>query len=471
MVFSSLLFLFWFLPVFFALYYICPAKYRNIVLLIGSIIFYGWGEPKYLLLLVLSILVNYAAGLAIGRFRESTGQVANEGNDRITRPAREKICLILALVFDFGMLLFFKYINFFIDNLNHLTGLQIGAVALTLPLGISFYTFQIVSYVVDVYRGKVKAERSVLTLGTYLCMFPQLIAGPIVVYSDVETALHERKITLSSIAEGVSVFILGLGSKVLIANNVGALWTEMSEAGFENLSMPMAWLTMLSFSLQIYFDFNGYSLMAIGLGKMLGFTFPQNFNHPYMSKSITEFWRRWHMTLSGWFREYVYIPLGGNRKGAGRTYVNLLIVWALTGFWHGADWNFVLWGLFFFVILAIEKRFLSGFLEKHPVIASVYAKLLIAFSWMIFAITDLKQIGVFFTRLFSFTGGTDALYYLRNYGVIMLIGCVLSTPVLAGAYHKFRMRVPGIVVSMLIFFASVAYLADAGYNPFLYFRF
>ncbi|MBO4901275.1 MAG: MBOAT family protein [Lachnospiraceae bacterium] len=455
MIFSSLLFLFWFLPIFFTLYYVCPAKYRNIVLFAGSIVFYGWGEPKFLILLLLSIIVNYAAGRLIGHF---------------TGPAR-KISLIFALVFDFGMLLFFKYINFFIGNLNHLTGLHLTDVAVTLPLGISFYTFQIASYVIDVYRGKVRAERSILTLGTYLCMFPQLIAGPIVVYADVAEKLHERRVTLSEITDGVSIFILGLGSKVLIANNVGALWTEAGKIGYENLSTPLAWLAMLSFSLQIYFDFNGYSLMAIGLGKMLGFTFPKNFNHPYMARSITDFWRRWHMTLSGWFREYVYIPLGGNRKGTARTYVNLLIVWALTGFWHGADWNFILWGLFFFVVLAVEKLFLTDFLEKHPVFSHVYAKLLIAFSWMLFAITDFSQIGVFFTRLFGLKGGTDWLYYGRNYGVILLIGCILSTPVLSGLFERYGKRIPGIAVCMLIFLASVAYLADAGYNPFLYFRF
>ncbi len=456
MIFSSLLFIFWFLPIFFILYYVCPARFRNIVLFAGSIVFYGWGEPKFLILLILSICVNYAAGRLIGHFQ---------------RPVPRKVFLIFALVFDFGMLLFFKYINFFIGNLNHLTGLSLSEVAVTLPLGISFYTFQIASYVIDVYWEKVKSERSILTLGTYLCMFPQLIAGPIVVYSDVADALHERRVNPADIGDGISIFILGLGSKVLIANHVGALWTETGKIGYGNLSMPLAWLSMLSFTLQIYFDFNGYSLMAIGLGKMLGFRFPKNFNHPYMARSITDFWRRWHMTLSGWFREYVYIPLGGNRKGTARTYVNLFIVWSLTGFWHGASWNFVCWGLFFFVVLSIEKLFLTAFLERHPVISHVYAKLLIAMSWMIFAITDFSQIGVFFTRLFSFSAGADALYYLRNYGVILCIGCVLSTPVLSGLYEKYKTRVPGIIVSMLILFASVAYLADAGYNPFLYFRF
>ena len=472
MVFSSLLFLFWFLPVFFTVYYLCPARFKNTVLLIGSMIFYSWGEPKFLLLLLLSIAVNYAAGLGISHFALRDRQGNEQSPDvKITHVMQQRLCLIGAMAFDFGMLIFFKYINFFIENINRAGAFQLSPVAVTLPLGISFYTFQIASYVIDVYRGKVKAERNLLTLGTYLSMFPQLIAGPIVVYSDVERALHERKIHLSDVAEGVSVFILGLSSKVLIANNVGALWTEAGKIGYANLSMGMAWLSMLAFSLQIYFDFNGYSLMAIGLGKMLGFSFPQNFNMPYLSKSITEFWRRWHMTLSGWFREYVYIPLGGNRKGEFRTYVNLFIVWTLTGFWHGADWNFVCWGLFFFVVLTVEKLFLKDFLDRHPVLSHVYAKLLIAFSWMIFAITDFSQIGVFFSRLFSFRGGSDALYYLQNYGVFLGLGVLFSTPVFRGLYEKYKLRVPGLIVSMVLLFASIAYLANAGYNPFLYFRF
>lgn len=457
MIFSSLLFLFWFIPIFFIIYYVCPRKGRNAVLFIGSIVFYSWGEPKFLILLFLSIAVNYLAGRLLAFYRE--------------RPLASKLCLTWAMCFDFGMLLFFKYINFFIDNVNSLTGLSISAVSVTLPLGISFYTFQIASYVVDVYRGKVEAEKSPLILGTYLCMFPQLIAGPIVVYSDVASGLHNREIKLNEVSDGIMTFIMGLGSKVLIANNVGALWNEAEKIGYGNLSMPMAWLCMLAYTLQIYFDFNGYSLMAIGLGKMLGFEFPRNFNFPYMSGSITEFWRRWHMTLSGWFREYVYIPLGGNRKGKARTYVNLLIVWSLTGFWHGASWNFVLWGMFFFVILVLEKSALLPFLNRHPVLAHVYAKLLIGLSWMIFAITDFKSLGLYFARLFSFTADASVLYYLRNYGVVLVLGCILSTTVLCKPYEKYKSKWQGMVVACLILIASVAYLADAGYNPFLYFRF
>ena len=302
-------------------------------------------------------------------------------------------------------------------------------------------------------------------------MFPQLIAGPIVVYGLVAKELQERTYSLEKFEEGIRIFILGLGSKVLIANNVGMLWDDVAQIGYTHISMPLAWLGMLAYTLQIYFDFNGYSLMAIGLGKMLGFDLPQNFNFPYISRSITEFWRRWHMTLSGWFREYLYIPLGGNRRGKARNYLNLFIVWAATGFWHGAAWNFICWGLLFFVILTAEKEGLGIFLEKHVIFSRVYTLLLIGFSWMIFAITDPLQIAVYFQRLFSFEPGADAVYYLKNYGVILAIGSILSTPVLKGFYEKKKKSAAGVIASILILLASVAYLTDAAYNPFLYFRF
>lgn len=456
MIFSSLLFLFWFMPVFFMIYYLVPMRAKNFVLLVGSMVFYGWGEPKYLILLVISILVNYLAGLLIHRFRGRA----------------DRIVLICALVFDIGMLFFFKYINFFIENINAFTGSNIAEVNITLPLGISFYTFQIMSYVIDLYRGKVEVERSVINLGTYLCMFPQLIAGPIVVYSDVSTALKGRKISASAIEEGLCTFTLGLGSKVLIANNAGEFWRELEKTGYENISAPLAWLGMLAFTLQIYFDFNGYSMMAIGLGKMLGFEFPKNFDLPYISSSITEYWRRWHMTLSGWFRDYLYIPLGGNRRGKARVILNLFIVWFVTGFWHGADWNFILWGLYFFVLLMIERAGFAGFLEKRKIFAHVYSLLAIGFGWMLFAITDLKQLAVYLGRLF--TGGVSGseVYYIRNYFVIMLLGCLLSSGLGNKVYDKISKR-KGVTAVMLtgILILSVAFLADASYNPFLYFRF
>ena len=453
MVFSSLLFLFWFLPIFFLIYYIVHKKYKNAVLLIGSIAFYAWGEPKFLLLIFISVLVNYFAGIVMSKTNH------------------KRVVLISALFYDFGMLLIFKYTNFFIENINRISGLNLEKVNITLPLGISFYTFQIASYIIDLYKGEIEKEKNIINLGTYLCMFPQLIAGPIVVYSDVSKKLHERKVTLFDVEEGVRIFILGLGAKVIIANNAGSLFDRARELGFSNISMPLAWLSMISYTIQIYFDFNGYSLMAIGLGKMLGFDFPKNFDSPYISRSLTEFWRRWHITLSTWFREYVYIPLGGNRKGSIRTYVNLFIVWTLTGFWHGASWNFVLWGMFFFIMLSIEKLGFIKLLNKCKILSHIYALFFINISWMIFAITDMKELGVFLGRLFSFTYSDDFIFYLRNYIGIIILGCVFSTPLLKNIYEKNKRKISGIAVCIIIFIVSVAYLADATYNPFLYFRF
>ena len=457
MIFSSLLFLFWFMPVFFAVYYLVPAKAKNIVLFLGSIVFYAWGEPKYLLLILVSILVNYILGLLIGRFSTS---------EKI-----RKTFFIAALVFDISLLLFFKYIGFFISNINSAFGAGIPEINVSLPLGISFYTFQIMSYIIDLYRGKVKAETSVLRLGTYIVMFPQLIAGPIVVYSEVSEGLKKRSIRAEDVEEGLKVFILGLASKVLIANNVGMLWKELSQIGYDRISTPLAWLGALAFTLQIYFDFNGYSLMATGLGRMLGFSFPKNFDHPYVSVSITEFWRRWHITLSSWFREYLYFPLGGSRKGPVRNYVNLLIVWAVTGFWHGADWNFILWGLYFFVLLSIEKLFLLKRLKDHRTAGHIYTMFFVIISWVIFSITDPGQLSLYLTRLFGGYGGEDILYYLRNYGCILLLGCLFSTPVFEGLYRRIKDRSAGVFVSLALLVCSVAYLADASFNPFLYFRF
>jgi len=453
MVFSSLLFIFWFIPIFFLVYYLTPQRFKNAVLFLGSIIFYAWGEPTFLILIFLSILVNYSAGLLIERFCD-----------------KKKIILILALLFDFGMLVIFKYTGFFVSNINSLFGLGIKVPSLTLPLGISFYTFQIASYVIDLYRGKIKAEHNIITLGSYLVMFPQLIAGPIVVYKEVSDELHNRTVTWARVEEGIGIFILGLSSKVLIANQCGALFDELSLIGYKNISMPLAWLGVVAYTLQIYFDFNGYSLMAIGLGKMMGFNLPSNFNYPYISCSLTEFWRRWHITLSTWFRDYVYIPLGGNRKGKIRTYVNLFIVWFLTGFWHGAGWNFILWGLFFFVFLSLEKSFLGVFLKKHSVFARIYSLLLIGMSWMIFAITDFNLLTTYFKKLFSIRLGSDVIYYLRNYGILIIIACFCSIPLSKRIYDKIPRSGQSLILLML-FLLSVSYLADASFNPFLYFRF
>ena len=458
MIFSSLLFLFRFLPVFFIIYYLVPQRFKNVTLLIGSIIFYAWGEPKFLVLIIVSILVNYLAGLLIAHFDKSKSKL-------------KTVTLAVAVTYNLLALFVFKYIDFFISNINGVFGTEFKLFELTLPLGISFYTFQIMSYVIDLYNGKIKVEKSPVILGTYLSMFPQLIAGPIVVYSDVSEKLHERKVTLNQIEEGIATFILGLGSKVLVANNVGMLWDDIAAIGYENIHAGTAWLGVIAFSLQIFFDFNGYSLMAIGLGKMLGFEFPKNFDFPYISRSLTEFWRRWHITLSTWFRDYVYIPLGGNRKGQARTYVNLFIVWFLTGFWHGAGWNFIFWGLFFFVMLSVEKSGLKKFLDTHLMVSRVYSIVLIGLSWMIFAITDIKELGIYFSKLIAFGIDNNAIYFVRNYGIILIVGCVLSTPIFKGLYERNRKKPLGIILLCLILVTSVAYLTDATYNPFLYFRF
>ncbi|MCR5790592.1 MAG: MBOAT family protein, partial [Lachnospiraceae bacterium] len=409
-------------------------------------------------LIILSILFNFAFGLLIEKWDDS--------------PGRRRTAFILMLCLNIGLLLYFKYAAFFVENLNAFCGLSLPVPDIALPLGISFYTFQIMSYGIDLYRRKIRAAHSLLKLGTYIVMFPQLIAGPIVVYSEVEEDLRSRTISFSAVEEGIRIFILGLASKVLIANNVGQLWEELQVLGYDNISTPLAWLGALAFTLQIYFDFNGYSLMAIGLGRMLGFSFPKNFDFPYISASITEFWRRWHMTLSAWFREYLYIPLGGNRRGKGRSCFNLFVVWFLTGFWHGAAWNFILWGLYFFVLLLLERAFLRDFLRKHRIFSHVYTMFFVMISWVIFAITELPSLTQYLGRMFSACGGRDIIYYyLGNYGVVLALGCLLSTPALRRAYGRIRESFGGVLLHMALLLLSVAYLADLSFNPFLYFRF
>lgn len=471
MVFSSLTFLFAFLPIFLILYYCSPAKYRNGLLFTGSLVFYGIGEPLYLCLIICSVLVNLGIGLLI---------------DRSERLSGKRLWLITGLLYNFGLLFFFKYTNFFLENINGVLRLchsstQLKLLELTLPLGISFYTFQIVSYIVDVYRGKVKADHSVISLGAYLCMFPQLIAGPIVVYSDIRRELHERTITIHNLDDGLKTFILGLGFKVLLANRVGTLWNEVCTIGFESISTPLAWLGSLAYSMQLYFDFCGYSLMAIGLGKMLGFTIPENFHHPYLSRSVTDFWRRWHITLGAWFREYVYIPLGGNRKGRIRTIVNLGIVWLLTGFWHGAAWNFILWGVFIFLLEILEKNLLLPVLNHKSIAAHIFSHiymiLYILVSWTIFAISDFNQLAMYLARMFPFFGmghtlnSYDFVKYLTDYGVLLICCILFCTAGPEKLYHRFKNKLGGIVIALIIFWYSVYYLAIGMNNPFLYFRF
>ena len=471
MVFSSLTFLFAFLPIFLVLYYCSPAKYRNGLLFMGSLVFYGIGEPLYLCLIICSVLVNLGIGLLI---------------DRSGRLSGKRLWLITGLLYNFGLLFFFKYTNFFLENINGVLRLchsstQLKLLELTLPLGISFYTFQIVSYIVDVYRGKVEADHSVISLGAYLCMFPQLIAGPIVVYSDVRRELHKRTITIHNLDDGLKTFILGLGFKVLLANRVGTLWNEVCTIGFESISTPLAWLGSLAYSMQLYFDYCGYSLMAIGLGKMLGFTIPENFHHPYLSRSVTDFWRRWHITLGAWFREYVYIPLGGNRKGRIRTIVNLGIVWLLTGFWHGSAWNFILWGVFIFLLEILEKNLLLPVLNHKSIAAHIFSHiymiLYILVSWTIFAISDFNQLAMYLARMFPFFGmghtlnSYDFVKYLTDYSVLLICCILFCTAGPEKLYHRFKNKLGGIVIALIIFWYSVYYLAIGMNNPFLYFRF
>lgn len=460
MVFSSLLFLFRFMPIAFAAYYLTPKRFKNITLLIASLVFYSWGEVRYFPIMLSIILVNYFAGLGIEKYRKNT--------------AVRRTILVVSIVFSVGFLAVFKYADFLLHNINDLLGTAIPYLQLTLPLGISFYTFQIMTYTIDVYLKKAGAERNLIDFGTFVVLFPQLIAGPIVKFVDIHKELKDRSITLAGVQQGIETFIQGLGSKVLLANSAGSLWTEIESIGFSNISTPLAWLGLVAYGVQIYFDFSGYSLMAIGMGKMLGFSFPQNFNYPYVSRSITEFWRRWHMTLSGWFREYLYIPMGGSRVKPARAFFNLFVVWACTGLWHGANWNFVLWGIYSFVMITIERLWLRPILEKHLIFSHIYAAFAILMGWALFAITDMNNLGIYFQRLFSFSGGNDWIFYLRNYAGVILLGMIFSVPIL----NRIRDRLPQkwamparLLFLIPVLLISVAYLVDSSYNPFLYFRF
>ncbi|HFE9684958.1 TPA: MBOAT family protein [Clostridium perfringens] len=455
MVFSSIMFIFRFLPIMFIIYYLTPKKFKNLSLLILSLVFYSWGEPKYFIIMLLSIGVDYSISIFIEKYR---------GKKIIT-----KVLLFCSLIFNLGMLILFKYLNFFIENINLVFGTSLSLIYLTLPLGISFYTFQTMSYTIDVYRGKIKAERNIINFGAYVCLFPQLIAGPIVKYSDIKNELKNRKIKVNQVEEGITEFIIGMGKKVLIANNIGLLWNEIQELGINYVSTPLLLLGVIAFSFQIYFDFSGYSSMAIGLGKMLGFDFPENFNFPYMSRSITEFWRRWHITLGAWFKEYVYIPMGGNRLGKNRTILNLFVVWFLTGFWHGAKYNFIIWGLYFFFLIVIEKVFLMNYLNKYKIFSHIYAIVCIVFGWALFSFEDLLGIKYLFQMEFSW----DFIYYLRNYFLVMIIAILGSTKLINNIYERFIKKNKSLecLVLMIVFTLSVAYLVDSTYNPFLYFRF
>lgn len=471
MLFSSITFLFTFLPCVILIYYISPKSIRNFILMLFSMIFYAWGEPKYIFVMLASIIVGYGMGLLTDYYKKKD------------RDKTARLAMIISVLVNLGILFFFKYIGFFTENLNKIPGIELKVLGHALPLGISFYTFQILSYSVDVYRGKAKCQNNIINLAAYITLFPQLIAGPIVRYETVAEQLDNRTESTSLFGDGVNRFVTGLGKKVLIANLCGELFDKLSGLPVSENTVVLSWICSIAFSLQIYFDFSGYSDMAIGLGKMFGFEFLENFDYPYISKSITEFWRRWHISLSTWFRDYVYIPLGGNRRGKGRTLFNIFIVWLLTGFWHGAEWNFIIWGLYYFVLLMLEKLFLLEWLKKAPgIIARLYSLFFINLGWVIFAYDKLPALK---GAVFNMFGGSGlafsndlTIYYLLSFGLFFIIAFVGATPVpkmLAAKFlnHKKEGLVTGFhaVFILCVLLLSTAFLASEAFNPFLYFRF
>lgn len=467
MVFSSILFMFIYLPIVLAVYYICPLKWRNWWLFIVNMVFYGWGEPVYILLMLFSIVMNYISGIFVGKYKDDN------------KPKAKRV-LVVNIIINLAMLMFFKYYDLFATTLNQIPGLGfIQPLGLTLPIGISFYTFQTMSYPIDIYRGDGNVQRNFISFGTFVALFPQLIAGPIVRYKDIDDQLTYREHSPDKFSSGIERFTIGLGKKVLIANNIGQLWDTYSAMPASELTFVGSWIGILAFSLQIYFDFSGYSDMAIGLGRMIGFEFLENFNYPYISKSITEFWRRWHISLGTWFRDYVYIPLGGNRKGKNRQLLNIAIVWALTGFWHGANWTFMLWGLYFAVFLIIEKLWLLERLEKAPaIVGHIYSLFVVICGWVLFQLNTLTEVGNYYKAMFGFgSGGTVSTadgYHAASFAVMFLIAIIASTPLLKNLFSKLSPKAKNFITPVLVLLALVictAYLVDATYNPFLYFRF
>lgn len=469
MLFSSITFLFLFLPIMLAVYYIAPPQWKNLLLLAGSLIFYAWGEPVYIILMILSILLNYFCGMDIENKSE------NE--------AKAKRSLVFAITVNIVLLVFFKYFGFLVESTNTLFGISISYRELALPIGISFYTFQEISYIVDVYRGKVKAQQSLVKYALYVSMFPQLVAGPIVCYGDIEKQLTARKISGRKLGQGAMLFIIGLSKKAVLANTLGKIFEEISSTSASNLTVLMAWLGCITYAFQIYFDFSGYSDMAIGLGRMFGFEFKKNFDVPYISKSITEFWRRWHIFLSSWFREYVYIPLGGNQCSISKNIVNLLIVWALTGMWHGAAWNFIVWGIYYGVILIMEKYVWGAVVDSLPkVVRRIYTMVLILIGWVFFFSPSL---GYALRYLFAMVGGgagiadSNAFFLLLTHWLFYLLA-ILGSSAAGSRILKSVIRIWGnsvvrtVVTGILFFgmlFISVAFLITDTYQPFLYFRF
>lgn len=464
MVFSSLVFMFAYLPITLLAYYLVPRQGRNIFLFIVNLIFYGWGEPRLVLLMVFNIFFNYIGGWLVDKYRADA--------------KKKKLFLILTCVLDIGILAVFKYTGMIAETLNMLPFLNIPELQISLPIGISFYTFQTMSYVIDVYRDDAPVSKNFINFGTYVALFPQLIAGPIVRYRDVAEQLVNRRETLEMFTKGVKLFMVGLAKKVIIANTMGTLTTNIFATTDEN-GVVGTWVGMIAYTFQIYFDFSGYSDMACGLGNMMGFEFLKNFNYPYIAKSITDFWRRWHISLSTWFKEYVYIPLGGNRKGVKRQILNLLIVWGLTGLWHGAAYNFVLWGLYYGLLLILEKFVLKKFLDRLPsFVQHIYTLFIIIIGWGLFYFTDVGQLGEFMVDLFNFGNGIcgdQAFNLIMSNLPMLIIAAVASTPLATMLYTRFEHRrfmwIPETLYCMGVLAVSTASLVNQSYNPFLYFRF
>ncbi len=471
MVFSSAVFLFVFFPITLVLYYLFSfkdsekdIKKKNIVLFISSLIFYAWGEPVYIVLMLISIFFNYNLGIDIE-------------NHKVSRKKRKSL-LIFGVVFNLFMLGFFKYSGFMVQNINSLFGAEIEYEGLPLPVGISFYTFQILSYVIDVYRGEVKAQKSFVAFGAYISMFPQLIAGPIVQYKDIDEQLKDRTVTIEKFYDGIIYFIRGFGKKVLFANTIGAVYTDVVSGDISSLSVVSSWVAVICYTLQIYFDFSGYSDMAVGLGKMFGFEFVQNFNFPYKATSIKDFWSRWHISLSSWFKDYLYIPLGGNRKGTKRTIINLLIVWSLTGLWHGAAWNFIAWGMLYGILLIAEKYLLQGFLDKLPkAVRYVGTMIVVMIGWVFFSSETMSQAMTLLGSMAGFGGGfidSQAKYLLSQNIFLIFVMSMSALGVFENVSSRQETRLKKALKSAMylgIFAVAIAYLISESYNPFLYFRF
>lgn len=464
MVFSSLVFMFAYLPITLLGYYLIPRQGRNIFLFFINLLFYGWGEPTLIVLMLINIAINYAGGYFVDKFRDNK--------------KKQKLFLVLTCVIDIGTLAVFKYTGMLVDTVNMLPFLNLPTPEISLPIGISFYTFQTMSYVIDVYRDDAPVSKNPINFGTYVALFPQLIAGPIVRYRDVADQLVNRRETMDMFVRGVNVFLVGLAKKVLIANPMGTLNTSIFATTDEN-GIVGTWIGIIAYSFQLYFDFSGYSDMACGLGNMLGFEFLKNFDYPYISKSVTEFWRRWHISLSTWFKEYVYIPLGGNRKGVKRQVINLLIVWGLTGIWHGASWNFVLWGLYYGIMLIVEKFLLKKILDKLPgFVQHIYTIFIIIIGWGLFYFTDMSQLGTFLINLFDFSKGIcgeQALTLILHYLPVLLAAGFASTPIATNLYKKIENKkhvwILQTLFSVVILVLCTASLVSSSYNPFLYFRF